>query len=475
MSPQAAPENFEHLAQAIDALPLVVCVLRSDEAESRPHWRLESINAFGGKTLQVDRNQWLGAVINESFPILGQPAFLTPLASLAKANDEVDLGQHRAPSGQTLTLLAKFLDPKVVCIQGFPTNEPAGRGAISSIETPNDLAPVSRVDKMLRDLVPNEESAESVRRVKHAFFSNMSHELRTPLNAILGFAQLMGRSGELTDEQKSHLEIIHNSGRHLLELVNELLEIARKEAGGAILPETVFDSKRITSTVVPAAQPPRRISSLAPGQRTFKVLIAEDRWENRKLLEALLLPLGFLVRIAVDGSEAIAIWREWQPDVILMDMQMPVVDGYQATEEIKKASKNKNISIIALSASAFEENRERLEASGCDDFLRKPFQPDDILGALERHLGVKYVEEVTDLGVELASHELKSAARADITVAWKSAFLQANEELDVQAMERLLSQLSPTQDAFVESLRKLVHDYAFEQVVQFLATIEPRE
>jgi len=466
------PQSLEHLALAADTLPILICVLHIEGTSDRRQCRLESLNTFACNAFGVNREQWLGTYIDESFPILGQPSQLSTLLALVDTGGEVDLGPCIPTNGRSLTLVAKSLGPNLVCIQSVPASEQFGGQVPASFDGSDDAGAISRVDKLFQDPTPTEDAAESVRRIKRAFFSNMSHELRTPLNAILGFAQLMSRSGGLTDEQKSHLEIIHNSGRHLLELVNELLEIARKEAGGASLPETVFDSKRITSTIVPAAQPPRRISSLAPGQRSFKVLIAEDRWENRKLLEALLLPLGFLVRVATNGAEAIDVWREWQPDVILMDMQMPIVDGYHATAEIKKASRPLDVPIIALSASAFEENRERLETSGCNDFLRKPFRPDDILGALERHLGVKYVEEFADQSVELPAFELKSTAATNVASAWKAAFLHANEELDVQAMERLLSQLSPSQDALVDSLRKLVHDYAFEQVAQVLGALE---
>lgn len=223
---------------------------------------------------------------------------------------------------------------------------------------------------------------------------------------------------------------------------------------------------------VPAQKPTRRISTIAPGQREYKILIAEDRWENRKLLELLLIPLGFSVRSAVNGAEAIKMWSDWQPNLILMDMQMPIIDGYQATAEIKKSICGAETCIIALSASAFEENRALILASGCDDFIRKPFRPEDVIAALERHLGVRFIEELEEVALVPPSSN-EPVSMKEVPAAWMTAFARANEQLDVQAMERLLSQLPSTHTHLAESLRKLVHDYAFEQITEALSQQSP--
>ena len=79
-------------------------------------------------------------------------------------------------------------------------------------------------------------------------------------------------------------------------------------------------------------------------------------------------------REAENGVEAIAIWEEWQPHLIWMDMRMPVMDGYEATRQIKSHLKGQATVIIALTASALEEEKTIILSSGCDDFVRKPFQ-----------------------------------------------------------------------------------------------------
>lgn len=219
---------------------------------------------------------------------------------------------------------------------------------------------------------------------------------------------------------------------------------------------------------VPKRKAARRITSIAQGQPQFKVMIAEDRWENRKLLELLLIPLGFSVRSAANGAEAIDIWREWRPCVILMDMQMPIVDGYQATSEIKKSPGGAETCVIALSASAFEENRALILASGCDDFIRKPFRPEDVLSALENHIGVRFVEDPEEEPATAAPTNSDTVSFRGVPDAWRAAFGRANEQLDVQAMERLLSQLSAEHTALSDLLRKLVYEYAFEQISEVL-------
>jgi CheY-like chemotaxis protein len=77
---------------------------------------------------------------------------------------------------------------------------------------------------------------------------------------------------------------------------------------------------------------------LEPGQPTFQLLVVEDMETNQRLLVELLQPLGFDIRVAGDGQEAITLWKTWHPDVILMDMRMPVMDGFTATREIRSAS-----------------------------------------------------------------------------------------------------------------------------------------
>ncbi|EKU97331.1 putative transmembrane sensor domain protein [Leptolyngbya sp. PCC 7375] len=383
--------------------------------------------------------------------------------------------------------------------------------------------------------------AEAASQAKSQFLAKMSHEFRTPLNAILGFTQLMGQDPSLTTQQKKSLDIINLSGEHLLNLINDILEISKIEANRVVLHETNVDlyslldmlkamlepkamakglklyfernpnvpqfvtadegklrqvlinlldnsikfteagtvilrlsgtmskqsqlllhfavedtgpgiAKEEVSTLfeiftqgkvgqtfldgvglglpisqqlvnlmggeitissvldqgttfkfdIPASlepslqhQPPPayNVSSLAADQAPLRILIADDEPISRKLLNKLLTSLGFQIREATNGQEAVALWESWHPHFIWMDMQMPVMNGCEATRQIRQKSQEANISsptIVALTASALAQDREQSLGAGCDDFVSKPFRRDELLDKLSQYLGVRY-------------------------------------------------------------------------------------
>src|SRR5205085_1214164 len=103
--------------------------------------------------------------------------------------------------------------------------------------------------------------------------------------------------------------------------------------------------------------------------------------------------LGFSVRSAANGQEAIDTWSEWKPDAVWMDIRMPLLDGYAATRAIRAAERvnGGHTVVIALTASAFEHDRERIFAAGCDDFVAKPFLEETLFAKLSEHLGVSWI------------------------------------------------------------------------------------
>ena len=161
-----------------------------------------------------------------------------------------------------------------------------------------------------------------------------------------------------------------------------------------------------------------QVVSLEPGQQDYRILVVDDKDVNRSLIVKLLTPLGFEVREAANGQEAIEVWESWDPHLIWMDMRMPVMDGYQATRHIKSTTKGQATVIIALTASALEEDRNIILSEGCDDYLRKPFRENVLFDALEKHLGVRFItqevsvddygrgDELLDIDREALTHEL---------------------------------------------------------------------
>ncbi|MGD9002331.1 MAG: response regulator, partial [Anaerolineae bacterium] len=147
------------------------------------------------------------------------------------------------------------------------------------------------------------------------------------------------------------------------------------------------------ASAVEVEGPERRVVGLAPGQPVRRVLIVEDNWANRRLLVQLLEPVGFEVREAVNGKEAVEMWEDWSPHLVLMDMRMPVMDGYEATRRIKATTKGQATVIVALTASALEEERAVILSEGCDAFVRKPFREAELFAVLSDLLGVRFEYE----------------------------------------------------------------------------------
>jgi two-component system, cell cycle response regulator DivK len=115
----------------------------------------------------------------------------------------------------------------------------------------------------------------------------------------------------------------------------------------------------------------------------MKILYVEDNDDNIYMLQRRLLRAGFSVIIARDGAEGVAMAAAERPDLILMDMGLPVLDGWEATRQIKAAAETKHIPVIALTANAMTGDREKALAAGCDDFDTKPVELPRLLGKIE--------------------------------------------------------------------------------------------
>jgi CheY-like chemotaxis protein len=147
----------------------------------------------------------------------------------------------------------------------------------------------------------------------------------------------------------------------------------------------------------------QRVISLEPNQQAYRILVVDDRWENRQLLLKLLQPIGFQVQAASNGQEAVERWRDWYPHLIWMDMRMPVMNGYEATQVIKSHLQGQATIIIALTASTLEEERAVVLSAGCDDFVRKPFAEAIIFETMAKYLGVRYRYETLAPDAQMAT------------------------------------------------------------------------
>ncbi|WP_299410674.1 ATP-binding protein [Acaryochloris sp. IP29b_bin.148] len=215
--------------------------------------------------------------------------------------------------------------------------------------------------------------------------------------------------------------------------------------------------------------------SLAPDQPQFRILVVDDEQTNRQPLVEFLNMMGFSVQEAANGQAAISLWQDWQPHLIWMDMQMPEMDGYQATQQIKAAVQGKNTIVIALTASVFEENKQKVLDAGCDDFVRKPFQQNEVLQKMAAHLGVQYL--TTSDHQSLNAHQQIYSSQRDslnpdslrgMSPEWLEEFGQRAKQGNDLRLLQLIEQIPPEYQATASELTHLIENYQFEQLVQLI-------
>ncbi|MBW4515800.1 MAG: response regulator [Timaviella obliquedivisa GSE-PSE-MK23-08B] len=471
------------------------------------------------------------------------------------------------------------------------------------------------------------DAAEAANRAKSAFLANMSHELRTPLNTILGFSQLMERDVLLTTSQKEFLATINQSGEHLLNLINDVLEMSKIEAGRIALNPTTFDLRFLLHTLkemfqvrvkakslslefrlannlphhvladegklrqvlinllenavkftqighiqvqvtttsphltpslpklrfevhdtgcgiaaedlgqlfqpfsqpftssqmgqgtglglaisrqfvrlmggdmgvmsqvnegttfwfdIPAVSaspleispilPDKRVLRIAPHQPNYRLLIVDDRQENRELMVRLLDMVGFETTTAANGEEAIAQWQAWQPHLIWMDMRMPVMDGYEAARRIRAQDHTHTTKIIALTASAFEEQQVSILAAGCDDLVCKPYKESLIFEKITQHLGTQYLYAEPLMNLlqnSIAPKDLTSDLLSMMPIEWMAQMYQAALRTDEQMIFKLIQQIPSSNQAIADALMDLVHNFRCDKLMDLTQPFLP--
>ncbi|MEM9538433.1 MAG: ATP-binding protein [Cyanobacteria bacterium P01_E01_bin.42] len=211
----------------------------------------------------------------------------------------------------------------------------------------------------------------------------------------------------------------------------------------------------------------RRAISLAPNSESYRLLIVDDKPINRRLLLALLGPFGFELKEAANGKEAIALWQDWHPHLIWMDLRMPVTNGYEATQTIRK-SDGETI-ILAITASVLEEEKAVVLASGFDDFIRKPFREESIFMALEKHLGVVFIyEEAKKITISENSVKINYTNLNNLSGEWLRILHIAIVEGRVEKIEEIISEIQPKHEQLAIDLLDLVARYEFEYLLKIV-------
>jgi signal transduction histidine kinase/DNA-binding NarL/FixJ family response regulator len=514
-------------------------------------------------------------------------------------------------------LMVAFLWPLFVA-QPFIKNPADWLGVTVFVLTGSMISGVAEAMRRAQArAIKAQEQAEAANRAKSVFLSTMSHELRTPLNAILGFSNLMLNDPAVTAEQRANLDIINRSGGHLLSLINDVLDMAKIEAGRIVLESKSLDlgvlvrditdmlSKRaeekglqllldqssefprfiksdkeklrqvivnLVSNAVKythhgsvtlrlAVQPEGEvlrliievedsgvginkadqerifepfvqvgkvathkgtglglsivreyvklmggsievestpdigslfrvrlpvqrvedadlISSesaqgdvvgLEPGQPAYRILIVEDQLENQLLLQRLLNDAGFTVKVAQNGAEGVEMFQSYHPHFIWMDRRMPVMDGLEATQRIRALDGGKEVKIVAVTASAFIEQREEMLAAGLDDFVRKPYRPAEIFDCMTRHLGVRFMHR-QQAPVE-ADVALSTSALANLPDAMRRELADGLILGDTEQLAKLILRIKQQDDALAQVLTKHVATFNYLPILNALETV----
>jgi len=216
----------------------------------------------------------------------------------------------------------------------------------------------------------------------------------------------------------------------------------------------------------PVVLPARgRVLRLATGGVPRKLLIVDDRPENRDILDRLLTLVGFRCSLAEHGVAGLEQWRHGRPDLILMDLRMPVMDGFEAVDELRRLELELGLPrtpVVAVSASVYDVSREDLTQRGFDDFLTKPINEDQLFATLEGLLGVHF--ERRNLPEEARPEPDRLEGLADQHPEWRARFLDQVASGDLEAAEQLLSELPDA--TLVEATRAALRAYHFEDILK---------
>lgn len=206
----------------------------------------------------------------------------------------------------------------------------------------------------------------------------------------------------------------------------------------------------------------------------YRIVIVDDHHENRVLLRMLIEQVGFSVKEAENGLQAVEINEFWKPHLLWMDMRMPEMDGYEATRRIRERGSDQQPVVIALTASAFEEDRQKVLAAGCDDFVRRPFHEYEIFEKMRQHLGVEYVYESGPQSegakVKVNGISRESICRAILALPENRVkdLRSAAELSDMEKIDQVVAKISETDTNLAQVLKGYVESFQYDKILNLL-------
>jgi CheY-like chemotaxis protein len=203
-----------------------------------------------------------------------------------------------------------------------------------------------------------------------------------------------------------------------------------------------------------------------------KILIVDDNESNRTILVRMLKPLGFELQEASQGQEALEKAKSFQPDLILMDLIMPIMDGFEATRQIRNVPALENVVIIAISVRAFSEDRQKCAEAGCNEFMAKPVQLEALLQLMKAHLKLTWIYDNPSDGRQSAGPKRVEDDQFIGPPSGKAAILyELSLQGDVKGIREQIAQLEQMghqYQPFVTKLRRLASKYRVKQIRKLL-------
>jgi PAS domain S-box-containing protein len=205
---------------------------------------------------------------------------------------------------------------------------------------------------------------------------------------------------------------------------------------------------------------------LAAGQPSYRILVAEDQHDNWLLLSRLMTKIGFEVKVAENGEECVRIFKDWAPDLIWMDHRMPVMDGVEATRCIRRLRGGDKVKIVAVIASALNEQPEELFGSGIDGIVSKPYRFEEIYDSMTQNLGVQFLYRTE--ATQTKQIRLTPELMRGITEPHKEELRAAVESLDRTRIGAAIKRISEHDAELGETLLQLADEFDYPHILGML-------
>ena len=262
--------------------------------------------------------------------------------------------------------------------------------------------------------------------------------------------------------------------KSLVEMMGGDIEVESEAGQGSLFRVTVPMQPAEAGMLTPDETAVKQVAGLQAGQPEWRILVVDDNAENRLLLTSLLAEAGFITKEAVNGREAVALFEAWRPHFIWMDMRMPVLDGYAATQEIRGLPGGQEVKIVAVTASVLVEEQGEILAAGCDDIVRKPFQEQTIFETMAQLLDVAYVyeQEGEAVSAQKDSVDLTAAMLAELPPEMLQELRETTLALDREATLEVIARFEDQSPQMAMGLRELVDNFQMGRIQELLVETE---